>query len=490
MIFKFYILILTFINCFACKIKMNNEKFSQLLHQFSDWVVEYYNNIEKLPVKSQVRPGDIFKMLENIDKRTPVEIEKIFEDFKQIILPGITHWQSPNFFAYFPANTSPPSILAELLTSAIAAQCMVWETSPAAAELEEFTLNLLRDYIGLPPDFNGVIQDTASTATLVALLVARERKSNFAINETGFDGKVYRVYCSEEAHSSIEKAVKIAGYGRHNLVKIPTDDKFSLRADLLESAIKSDINNGFIPTAVVSAFGTTGSTAIDPIADIAEIAKQYELFHHVDAALAGSAMILPEFRQLARGVELADSFVFNPHKWLLTNFDCSAHFIKDKNLLINTFSINPEYLKTTVDTQVNNYRDWGIQLGRRFRSLKLWFVLRYYGIEGLQSFIRNHINLAKYFAQEIISDGNFELLTDVLFNTVCFRFIPQNYHGNLNELNEKLLLKINSSGKIYITHTRLRDKYTLRFVVGQTNTQKRHVDAALELIKKIANSLI
>lgn len=483
-------IILTFYIHFACKFKMNNEKFSHLLHQFSDWVIEYYQNIENFPVKSQVSPGEIFKMLQNLDNSTPTEIEKIFEDFKSIILPGITHWQSPNFFAYFPANTSPPSILAELLTSAIAAQCMVWETSPAAAELEEFTLNLLRDYIGLPKDFHGVIQDTASTATLVALLVARERKSNFAINEKGFDGKVYRVYCSEEAHSSIEKAVKIAGFGRQNLVKIPTDEKFSLKVDFLIQAIESDLKNDYIPTAIVSAFGTTGSTAIDPIYEIAEVAKQYNLFHHVDAALAGSAMILPELRPLARGVELADSFVFNPHKWLLTNFDCSAHFIKDKNALLNTFSINPEYLKTSFDSKVNNYRDWGVQLGRRFRSLKLWFVLRYYGLEGLQNFIRNHINLAKYFAHQITSDGDFELLADVQFNTVCFRFAPKNYQGNLNELNEKLLHKINSTGKIYITHTKLRNIYTLRFVVGQTNTQKRHVDAALVLIKNTAKSLI
>ncbi|MEJ5245237.1 MAG: pyridoxal-dependent decarboxylase, partial [Bacteroidota bacterium] len=325
---------------------------------------------------------------------------------------------------------------------------------------------------------------------LVALIVAREKKSSFSINENGFDGTNYRVYCSEEAHSSIEKAAKIAGFGRKNVVKISTDDNFSMQAELLEKSIIEDIERGYIPCAVVSAFGTTGSTAIDPINEIAEIASKYDLFHHVDAALAGSALILPEMRYIAEGIERADSIVFNPHKWLLTNFDCSAHYVKDKETLIRTFSITPEYLKTSVDEQVNNYRDWGIQLGRRFRALKLWFVLRYYGLEGLQNFIREHISLAKYFAESIIAEGDFELLAPVNFNTVCFRYIGYSEKTKIDEVNEKLLKTLNDSGKIYITHTKLNGKYTIRFVVGQTNTKKRHVDAALELIKQTARNLV
>ncbi len=469
---------------------MDNDTFFKMLQQISEWIIRYYENIESYPVKSQVVPREIYKKVSELDNKSPTNIEKILSDFEKIILPGITHWQSPNFFAYFPANTSPPSILAEMLTSAIAAQCMVWETSPAAAELEEFTLKLLREYIGLPESFNGVIQDTASTATLVALIVAREKKSSFSINENGFDGKIYRVYCSEEAHSSIEKAAKIAGYGRKNVVKIPTDQNFAMRVNLLEKSILEDIEKGFIPCAVVSAFGTTSSTAIDPIDEIAEIASKYGLFHHVDGALAGSALIVPEMRQFAKGIEKANSFVFNPHKWLLTNFDCSVHFVKDKEILIRTFSITPEYLKTSVDDQVNNYRDWGIQLGRRFRALKLWFVMRYYGLEGLQKFIREHLSLAKYFAENIVAEGDFELLAPVYFNTVCFRYIRSDGKRNVDEINEELLKTLNKSGRIYITHTKLNGKYIIRFVVGQTNTKKRHIDAALELIKQTARNLV
>lgn len=469
---------------------MNNETFRKELHRFADWVADYYKNIEQYPVKSQVKPKEIFSRLEQIDSLKQSEISEIFKDFQDVLLPGITHWQSPNFFAYFPANASPASILAEMLSTALAAQCMVWETSPAAAELEEYVMNLLRDMIGLPDSFYGVIQDTASTATLTSLLVARERKTKFGVNENGFDGTKFRVYCSSEAHSSIDKAVKIAGFGKQNLVKIKTDDNYAMIPEDLENAIMNDIANGFVPLAIVSAFGTTGSTAIDPIRMNAEIAKKYDVFHHIDAALAGTALILPEFRQLADGYELADSLVFNPHKWMFTNFDCSAYFIKDSDSLINTFSITPEYLKTKQDSQVNNYRDWGIQLGRRFRSLKLWFVIRNYGLEGLQSKIRYHIELAKKFESLIEKDANFELLAKREINTVCFRFAPTDFSGDLEKLNESLLEKVNSSGKMYISHTKLSGKYTLRFVVGQTDVEERHISQAFEIIKGYAGELI
>jgi len=469
---------------------MKNEIFREELHRFSDWMANYYQLIEHFPVKSQVSPNEIFSKLENIDCLKQSEIQTILKDFDEILFPGITHWQSPNFFAYFPANTSPPSILAEMLTSALAQQCMIWETSPAAAELEEFIMIKIREMLGMPDCFVGSIQDTASTATLTALLMARERATNFSINENGFDGRKYRIYCSAEAHSSIEKAVKIAGFGKNNLVKITVDNNYAMNIDNLEFAIKSDIESDKTPLAVVSAFGTTGSTAIDPIASIGIICRKYGLFHHVDAALAGTALILPEFRNNIHTYQDIDSFVFNPHKWMFTNFDCSAFYVKDKDLLVNTFSINPEYLKTNRDDEVNNYRDWGIQLGRRFRALKLWFVIRYYGLIGLQEKIREHIRLAKWFASQIQESNNFELLAEVPLNTVCFRFHPKNIICDLNELNQRLLDKINSSGKIYITHTKLSNKFTLRFVVGQTNTQERNVSEALRLINEFAMELI
>ncbi len=469
---------------------MNNEIFRKELHKFADWIADYYENIEQYPVKSQVEPKSILKQLEKIDSMKQSDMAEIFADFQNILLPGITHWQSPNFFAYFPANASPPSVLAEMVASAIGAQCMLWETSPAAAELEEYTMNLLRDMIGLPKDFSGVIQDTASTATLTSLLVARERKTNFGINDKGFDGKTFRVYCSTEAHSSIDKAVKIAGFGKQNLVKIETDENFAMRSGKLEEAIIKDIDSGYIPLAIVSSLGTTSSTAVDPLRKNSEIAKKYDVFHHIDAALAGTALILPEIRHIADGFDLADSFVFNPHKWMFTNFDCSAYFVRNADDLIKTFTITPEYLKTKQDEKVNNYRDWGIQLGRRFRALKLWFVIRSYGLEGLQSKIRQHLKLAKEFERKMSEDPSFELLAPVQFNTTCFRYKPNGYSGDLDKLNEQLIEKINASGKIYISHTKLNGIYTLRFVVAQTNTEERHVLQAFDLIKEIAGGLI
>lgn len=469
---------------------MDNDNFRKELHRAADWVADYFERIESYPVKSQVAPGSIFSQLNELDCRKKSSMDEIFSDFEKIIIPGITHWQSPNFFAYFPANSSYPSVIAELLTSALAAQCMVWETSPAAAELEEYMMNMLRDLIGLPPNFHGVIQDTASTATLVSLLVAREKYSSFQINADGFDNQKFRIYCSSEAHSSIEKAVKIAGFGSNNLVKIPVDDRFAMISELLREAIESDLDAGFVPLAVVSAFGTTGSTAIDPIIEISKIAKEYSLFHHVDAALAGTALILPELRYLAEGIEYADSLVFNPHKWMFTNFDCSAYFIKDKDALTRTFSILPEYLKTKQDSLVNNYRDWGIQLGRRFRALKLWFVVREYGVEGIQAKIREHLELTKFFADKLLALNIFEIMAPYPFNTVCFRLNPKIDSNELDILNEQLLTKLNSTGKLFLSHTKLNGQYVLRFVVGQTHTELKHVLAAIELIHQISDQLL
>ena len=468
---------------------MNSDEFRKYAHEFVDWIADYFEHIEEYPVASKVQPGEIFNKLPDEPPFQSESIEKIMSDFNNMIMPGITHWQSPSFHAYFPANNSYPSILAEMLTAGIGAQCMMWQTSPAAAELEEKVMNWLRDMIGLPEDFSGVIHDTASTATLVALLTAREKATDYMINKDGFDGRKFRIYCSAEAHSSIEKDVKIAGFGKDNLVKIPVDDKFAIIPSALEEAIIKDKEQGFTPLCVIGAFGTTGSTAVDELKPLGEICKKHNLWFHVDAAYIGSAMILPEMKHYMEGAELIDSFVFNPHKWLMTNFDCSAYFVKDKEALIRTFEILPEYLKTKHDDHVNNYRDWGIQLGRRFRALKLWFVIRNYGVEGLENKIRNDIELAKYAEKQLV-ENNFEILAPVNFNVICFRYNPAHFEDSeLNYINERLLDLINKDGRVFLTHTKLNDRYTIRLVIGQTNVQKKHVDKALNVIFSAAKQL-
>ena len=471
---------------------MDANEFRRQAHLMVDWMADYIENVEKHPVKSQVKPGEIFDQLPSLPPDKSEAMETIFEDFKTIILPGITHWQSPNFFAYFPANNSYPSILGEMLTATLGAQCMIWETSPAAAELEEITMNWLKQMTGIPAHWEGVIQDSASSSTLAAILSARERASGYTINEQGFTSKEkFRIYCSTETHSSIDKAVKIAGLGRTNLKKISVDKQFALNPDSLEQAIVQDIANGLNPMCVIATIGTTSSTAIDPIEKIAVICKKYNVWLHIDAAFAGTALILPEFRWMIKGIESANSFVFNPHKWMFTNFDCSALFVKEKETLLRTFEILPEYLRTTTHGRVNDYRDWGVQLGRRFRALKLWFVIRNFGVEGLQEKIRFHIELGQYFAQLVEKHPDFEVLAPVPFNTVCFRYAPEglNDMNRINALNEMLIKDLNNSGKIYLTHTRLGGKYTLRMVIGQTNVTKQNVDVAWDLICATAAGL-
>jgi len=454
---------------------MNIEDFQKNLNKIIQFIQEYFDKIEEYPVKSQLLPGDIFNKIPNSAPIKSQSFDEIFSDFINIIIPGMTHWQSPNFFAYFPANNSYPSILGEILTATLGAQCMIWETSPAAAELEEKVMLWLREMLGLPKNFVGVIQDTASTSTLISILTAREKFSNFDINYNGFTNQKFRVYCSTEAHSSIEKAVKIAGIGAKNLVKIEVDKNFSMNPEKLHFVIQKDIEKGFTPLCVVAAFGTTGSTAVDPIKDIGKICKQYNIWFHIDAAYAGSALILPEYKFLLDGIEYADTFVFNPHKWLFTNFDCSAYFVKDPQALINTFSINPEYLKTNFDDHVNNYRDWGIALGRRFRALKLWFVIRSFGVEGLQKKLRKHLAITNKIKDQILQHPDFEILAPVNFNVICFRYKPKSLdEDSLNKLNNKLLNKINNSGRFYLTHTKLNNKFVIRFVIGTTNVEEKN----------------
>ncbi len=471
---------------------IDSNQFRKHGHDFVDWMADYLENLEKLPVKPDVDPGEIFNQLPDLPPLNGEKMEDIFKDFRELILPGMTHWQSPNFFAYFPANSSYPSVLAEMLTATLGAQCMIWDTSPAAAELEEKVMNWLKSMLGLPQNLYGVIQDTASTATLTALLTAREQASTFSINKSGFTDQHYRIYCSSETHSSIEKGVKIAGFGKENLVKIPVDDHFRLDPQKLKKAINEDLKNGFTPLCIVATLGTTGSTAIDPLKDIGMIASKFNVWLHVDAAFAGTALLLEEYRWMIEGIEAVDSFVFNPHKWMFTNFDLSAYFVKDREALIRTFTINPEYLKTASTGKVNNYRDWGIPLGRRFRALKLWFVIRSFGLNGLREKIGEHIELARDLETKISNHDHFEMITPRTLNLVCFRFKPEgvNEEDHLNQLNERLLYNVNQTGKAFLSHTKLAGKYTLRMVVGQTRVTKQHVEQAWQLIQSESRQLL
>lgn len=471
---------------------METGEFREWAHRFADWMADYYDNIEKLPVKSQALPGSIAAGLPLSPPSGGESMEQIFDDFRKIIIPGISHWQSPNFYAYFPANGSFASVLGEMLTAALGSQCMMWETSPAAAELEERVMDWLKQMTGLPASWSGVIQDTASTSTLAAILCARERYFDFRINEAGYSGhEGLRVYCSTETHSSVEKAVKISGIGRQHLVKVPVDDQYRMDAEALRKSIIRDLETGLKPCCVVATLGTTGCTSIDPLSEIAAVCREFNVWLHVDAAYGGTALLLPEYRWMIKGIEQADSLVFNPHKWMFTNFDCSAYFVKDKESLIRTFEILPEYLRTGTYGLVNDYRDWGIQLGRRFRALKLWFVIRSFGVEGLRDKISAHIEMAKWFENKVLSTPGFELMAPRTLSLVCFRYHPAGIGEAqiINELNEKLLQIINKSGRLYLSHTKLKGNYVLRMSIAQTRTEQRHVEAAWNLIAETVNSL-
>ncbi len=455
-----------------------------------DWIADYYETIEARPVLSQVTPGDIRKQLPAQAPSQPEEFAAILADINQVILPGITHWQSPNFFAYFPANASGPAILGDLLSSALGVQGMLWATSPACTELETHVLDWLVPVLGLPEKFlsstagGGVIQDTASSSSLCAMLAARERATGYRSNRRGCDGTLV-AYTSNQAHSSIEKAAMVAGIGVDNLRLVDVDDRFAMSPDSLVKQISQDRNSGLVPFFVSATVGTTSSNALDPLPAIGAICRDNNLWFHVDAAMSGTAALCPEFRYIQDGLELADSYTFNPHKWMFTNFDCNCFYVADRKALIDTLSILPEYLRNqaTESGEVFDYRDWHIPLGRRFRALKLWFVIRHYGIEGLQFHVRRHVAIAQQFLEWVRQDERFELAAPAPLNLVCFR------HRGGDERNETLMNRLNQSGDLYLTHTRLDGRITLRLCVGQTNTTELHVERAWKRIQEGADKL-
>jgi aromatic-L-amino-acid decarboxylase len=470
---------------------MAPEEFRKFGHAVIDWIADYYKRIESFPVLSQATPGDLRHALPAEPPQRGEPFESILGDVERLILPGVTHWQSPNFFAYFPSNASAPAILGDLLSSGLGVQGMLWATSPASTELETHVLDWLIQALALPEKFlsrgsgGGVIQDTASSAALCALLAARERATSFQSNRTGGPGKLV-AYASAEAHSSIEKAVQIAGIGRENLRRIEVNESFAMRPDALARAIHRDRDAGLTPCFVCATLGTTSSNAIDGLPEIGPICREYGIWLHVDAAMSGTAALCPEFRHIHNGLELADSYCFNPHKWMFTNFDCDCFYVADRKTLIQTLSVLPEYLRNraTESGAVIDYRDWQIPLGRRFRSLKLWFVLRHYGIQGLQFHIREHVRLAREFAAWVKQDARFELTVEPPLNLVCFRL------NGSDERNQQLMDTLNRSGDLYLTHTKLNGRLTLRLCIGQTNTVESHVKKAWKRIQEEASRLV
>ena len=463
---------------------MTPAEFREAGHRVVDWIADYWERLEGFPVLSRRRPGEVLGALPEQPPTQGESLEEVLADLERVILPGLTHWQHPSFFAYFPANASGPAVLGDLLSSGLGIQGMLWATSPAATELETRTLDWLAAMLDLPESFRststggGVIQDSASSATLVALLAARERVTEGEANRSGAGNRLV-AYTSSEGHSSIEKGVRVAGMGSDNLRRVAVDDTLAMRADALEATIRADRERGMIPTVVAATVGTTSSTAVDPLREIGEVCRRYGVWLHVDAAYAGTAAVLPELRWIHDGLELADSYVFDPHKWMLTNFDCSAFYVADRAHLIRTLSVLPEYLRNqaTESGAVIDYRDWHIPLGRRFRALKLWLVLRHYGVEGVQAHVRRAVELAAWLAEEVEQHPDFELMAPVHFGLVCLR------HRAGDQVNQQIMDSLNRSGELYLTHTRIRGLLTLRVAIGAPTTGRRHVERAWEAIR-------
>lgn len=490
---------------------MDMDHFRETGHLIVDWIADYLTHPEKYPVFSQSHPGDIKAQLPTSPPQHGEEMDDILEDFDTILLPGMTHWNHPSFFAYFGITGSAPGILGELLASALNVNAMLWRTSPAATELEEVTLDWLRQMAGLPANFQGCIMDTASVATMVAIAAARERLGLY-IREQGMAGRPdlprLRVYTSEQAHSSVEKGAITLGIGQDGVCKIATDSAFRMDPAALRAAIEADIAAGWRPMCVVATVGTTSTTSIDPVPEIADICQQHHIWLHVDGAYGGTAALVPEMRYVLNGCSLADSIIINPHKWMFTPIDCSAFYTSDVETLKRAFSLVPEYL-TSSDGDVNNYMDWGVQLGRRFRALKLWMVIRTYGYEGLVERIRYHISLAQDLAQRIDDHPDFERLAPTPFSTVCFRARPQvlpsslassesaeqaddqtaRIEAYLDELNEAIIAAVNASGVAFVSHTRLHGHYTIRIAIGNIRTSEAHITRVWDMMCELSTRL-
>ncbi len=474
---------------------MPAEEFRAAGHALVDWIADYLQHAERYPVLSQAAPGDIARALPTAAPGHGEPMGDILADVERVIVPGLTHWNSPTFFAYFSICASGPGVLADFLSSALNQQAMLWRTSPAATELEAVTLGWLRQLMHLPPAFEGVIYDTASVSTLHALAAAREGALR-GVRHTGLaahpDAAGLRVYCSEEAHSSVDKAAILLGLGHDAVVRVPTDPEFRMRPRALAEAIAADRDAGRRPLAVVATTGTTSTTSVDPVPDIADICEREGVWLHVDAAYGGAAAIVPGMEWVTAGADRADSLVVNPHKWLLTPFDLSVLFCRHMDLLREAFSLVPEYLKTTEAPEVRNLMDTGVQLGRRFRSLKLWFILRYFGAEGMRTRIAEHLRLARRFARWVDDDPDFERLAPVPMSVVCFRAAPATLAGDaaaLDTFNERLLHELNSSGELFLSHTRLRGVFALRLAIGHARTTEAHVAAAWDLVRRTASRL-
>lgn len=469
---------------------MPSEEFKKYGYQLIDWVADYLDNIESNPVLPQMKPGDIKSQLPNEAPANHESFDDLINDLNKIIMPGVTHWNHPNFMAYFNSTSSGPGILGELLAAAINANGMVWKSNPAGTELEETVLNWFREIIRLPSQYLGIVYDTASVSTMHAIAAAREY-IGLDIRNKGLSGLPQLIlYCTEQTHSSIEKAALTLGIGLNGIKKIPTDDNYAMIPEKLEAAIKEDRSKGYVPFCVVATIGTTSSTAVDPVDEIANICEFEKIWLHVDSAYAGVTAMLPEMKNYFKGMEKANSIVINPHKWLFVPFDFSILYTSKPDILKRAFNLVPEYLKTTEESVIN-YMDYGIQLGRRFRSLKFWFVLRYFGVEGLQQRLREHLRLAKLFSGWIDENLKFERLAPVYFGTICFRAKPNDKlsEDELNSLNEKLLNSLNETGKVFLVHTKLKGKFTIRLVISGLRMEERHVESAWKLINEKLDEL-
>jgi aromatic-L-amino-acid decarboxylase len=474
---------------------MPKDEFRKFGYQVIDWIADYLENIEQYPVLPDVRPGDIRKKLPPSPPQTNEKMEKILSDVDNIILPGVTHWNHPGFMAYFNSSASGPGILGELLTAAFNSNGMLWRTNPSSAELEQHTLQWLRQMLGLPEGFWGIIYDTASTASMHAIAAARQQVG-IKVREKGLAGRddisKLRLYASEQAHSSIDKSAIILGMGLDSLRKIPTDEEFRMLPDELDKAVKEDRKNGWLPFCVVATVGTTSTTSIDPVDKIADICERENLWLHVDGAHGGTAAILPEMKWILKGVERADSFLVNPHKWLFNPVDISAFYTRKPDILKRAFSLVADYLKTPEENIVDNYMDYGIQLGRRFRALKLWFVIRYFGVEGIRERLRYHLYLGKEFTKWVDDHPDFERVAPVPMSTICFRIHPQNINdeNELEKLNLRFYDELDKSSEIMVSHTRLKGRYVLRVNMTGLRMELKHIEKAWEIIKAKAEEIL